>query len=243
MQNSFMGMFGANRQTVAGRAVGGLAADDPPCIAVFAEDGYSVEGEQLFEPDCGVEPSSAADPFVALRMPSCAGAPVGAAESSEESGEMLYWPGCYDEPVVIRSGKVRLMPGAHIFTAGLSIEGGEVAGEGVTLLFPATDEQAGVTLRPQARVDLRATLHGEFAGVLIFGEAGGATLERGLGSQLEGALYFPKSTLRWAPNANGSPAWTQVAAERVVVLEAPGGREVTASPLGATAARTAVLAE
>ncbi|MCB9385486.1 MAG: hypothetical protein H6509_12795 [Bryobacterales bacterium] len=243
MQNSFMAMFGATSQAVSGRAVGGLAAGDSPCIAAFAEDGYTVEGAQPFEPECAVAPSAAVNPFAALRMPPCAGAPVGASEPAEGSGETLYWPGCHEEMVTIRSGKARLMPGTHIFAAGLTISGGEVEGDGVSLFFPAADSQTGVTLQPQAQVNLRAPSRGEMAGVLMFGEAGDAVLERGAGSQLEGALYFPKSTLRWAPNAPGSQAWTQAAAERIVVLEAPDGRSVTAAPSAVTPSMTAVLAE
>ena len=250
LPTTFMAMFGVGRQPVRSRAVAGLIADKPPCLQVLAEGdpgAYAVEGEQPFEIGCEVRAEGGADPFAGLRMPECAGRSPASAQPSADGAETIYWPGCYDEPVAIRSGRFRLMPGIHVFRRGLQIEGGEVLGEGVTLLFPASSEQRGVVIGPKVRVALSAAGQGELAGMLMFAEAGGADVgalvERSAGSDLLGALYFPGRTLRWAPNPPSSSSWTQAVAERLVILEAPDGRAVATPPTDAAPSFAAVLVE
>ena len=244
-RTTFMAMFGVGRQPVSSRAVAGLAADQPPCLSVFGSDAYAVEGEQPFEVACEVTVEDAIDPFTGLTMPSCVGRAVGSEESGD--GETLYWPGCHESPVAVASGRARFMPGVHIFLQGLTITGGEAHGDGVAFLFPASERQTGVTIAAGAQVSLAAPVQGELAGMLFFAEAGGAApdalIARGAGSEFQGAFYFPGRTLSWAPNAPGSPSWTQAAAEKLVILEAPDGRAVGASPADASAALTAVLVE
>jgi hypothetical protein len=191
--------------------------------------------------------AAAPDDFLAgLRMPSCAGRSPGVAEIGED-GSVYYWPGCYGAPVEIASGSAQLMPGVHIFTRGLHVTGGEVTGDGVTLLFPASSGQTGVAIEAAAAVRLRAPSSGDFAGVLMFAEKGGAAHEaeiaRRTGSELEGALYFPGRTLRWAPNDPGSRAWVRAVADRIVVLEGAGGRAIGAAPDGVRASQVAALVE
>lgn len=184
--------------------------------------------------------------LAALRMPGCGGRPPGAADRAED-GTTLYWPGCHEEPVEIASGRAQLMPGVHIFLRGLRIRGGVVAGRNVTLLFPASEVQRGVAIAADAEVELGAPARGVLAGVLMFGEAGGAgadpVLERSADSAWQGALYFPGRTLRWAPNPAGTNAWTRAVADRIVLLEGAGGRSVLGPPSSLAAAYRVVLAE
>ena len=198
--------------------------------------GSCVEGE--------VRPASGTlrDWVSGLRMPGCVGRSPGVADRAD-NGAVLYWPGCYQEPVEIRGGRARLMPGEHIFQQGLRIVGGEVAGEGVTLLFPAVAGQAGVELDEAASVTLSAPRSGSYAGLLMFAEAGGAVLERGSASTLTGALYFPGQTLRWAPNPPGPGPWVRAAADRIVILEGAGGRAISAPPEQTGGAALAALVE
>ena len=245
-RTTFMAMFGAGTRPVSGRAVAGLAAGQPPCLSVLGVEGpdaFVVEGSQPFDVDCEVARADAVDPFAGLRMPSCAGRPAGSIQPSETGDETLHWPGCYEEAVAIVTGKVRLMPGVHIYLRGLRVAGGFVDGDGVSLLFPASDEQQGITVANGAQVTLRAPVQGELAGILLFGEAGEAIVARAAGSDLQGALYFPGRALRWAPNAPDSSSWTQAVADKLVILEAPDGRAVFPAPDGASASYAAVLVE
>lgn len=182
--------------------------------------------------------------LAALRMPDCKGRAPGAADRAE-GGMALYWPGCHEEPVEIASGRAQLMPGVHIFLQGLRIRGGVVAGREVTLLFPASGVQRGVAIAAAAAVELGAPARGELAGVLMFAEPGGAggdpALERDAGSALQGELYFPGRTLRWAPNPAGTDAWTRAVADRIVLLDGPSGRAIVGPPSGS--AYRVVLAE
>ncbi len=162
----------------------------------------------------------------ALRMPACAGQGPGATETAED-GTRYYWPGCYEEPVRVGGGRVQLMPGVYLFQQGLRIGGGEVRGAEVALLFPGAE---GVEIDSAAAVELTPPHAGELAGVLMYATAAGGSLERGPGSSLEGALLFPSQTLRWAPNAPGEVAGALVIADRIAVLEGPGGRAVAAPP-------------
>jgi hypothetical protein len=248
LATTFMAMFGVGRRPVSSRAVAGLAADDSACVIALADDAdaLTVEGEQPFEPVCAIK-TAVADPYAGLRTPACAGRSPAATEAAPDGGEQVYWPGCYDAPAEIAEGRVQLMPGVHVFQRGLRITGGEVTGRDVVLAFPSSEGQTGVEIRPEASVTLSAPNHGELPGILLFGQASGAPwtagIERGAGSDLQGGLYFPGRTLRWAPNAPGSLSWVQAVAARIVVLEAPGGRAVQPPPAGEAAAFVATLVE
>jgi Flp pilus assembly protein TadG len=171
------------------------------------------------------------DPFTALQAikypASCPAAAVtppsgksGTTTVSNPTGT-LYW--CSDFKLTGGAGTVDLKPGTYVlYDADMSLQGGTVTcstctpgGAGVTFVFTGSSPSkvGTVTINGGASMQLNAPGSGTYAGVVMYRDALAtdqtSKINGGSGLNLIGGMYFPTSTLDFAPRSSTreKPLW------------------------------------
>lgn len=115
-------------------------------------------------------------------------------------------------------GTVTFEPGLYIIEGGDMTAPGDavVQGTGVTFYFPST---GNLKLNASAKLDLSAPTSGPYAGILFFGSRNATTVTHQINgtadSSLDGAIYFPASTVSYAGGGSTAGGCTQIVANIV----------------------------
>lgn len=182
----------------------------------------------------------AEDPFSYLTPPTVPGDCSGNIEGVPwgapflpASGDTIQ-PGCYQAGIVLQGGLYHFAPGLFIIdTAGLHmVGGGNVDGVDMTIYFPATAtgpplgapgvKNTVLNIAGGYSTDLKAS-HPDYPGILFYQDpntpdwvkvnmVGGATMT------LEGVMYFPRSTVRYAGNPSSGSNWTILVSYRTEII-------------------------
>jgi hypothetical protein len=160
------------------------------------------------------------------------------------SGNTTLNPGNYCGGIALSSGAATFNPGLYTLGgSGLTVSGGSISGNGVTLYFQA----GSVVFNGSTSINLVAPTTGTYAGILFFqnpSDPSPATINGGAGSVFQGALYFPDANVQL--NGGNVAAYTLVVSQSV--LQNGGnfniGNDYSSLPGGSPAKGvTAVLAE
>ncbi len=166
-------------------------------------------------------PSTIPDHSVLIDEPGCAGLPN---RTVPKSGDAILQPGLYDE-IKWTGGALTFSPGLYCITGskGISINGGSVDGDGVTLFL----QQGGVTINGNVDpVDLRAPEENPnpspaMPGILIFFAYGNTETMSVTGNSTSfylGTVFAPDGDLYFSGSSGTNPTFnTQLIGNNVEV--------------------------
>jgi len=188
-------------QSPAAQCKGAAGSFTSTSIAVAG----SVSGG-CFTPTPTTGTSEAPDPFAYLgSQPSCSG---NATFTPNSSG-----PGSYCGGITLHGNKnVTLTPGTYnLGSGGLTINGATTfTGSGVTFITSGP-----VSIKGNAALTLSAETSGTYKGILFWDtSASGSDFSGASSATMDGAFYFPNSTLTYTGNSSGS-GYTIIAAAQL----------------------------
>jgi Flp pilus assembly protein TadG len=198
----------SNAVTVQGSAQ--LTTD---CL--ISTGGVSVSAN-LTETVCQAPVSNAppvADPFAGVPAPT----PSGTCQSATGPA---FSPGTYCNGLTLQ-GAAMLQPGTYYIQGGdMKINAGaNVIGNGVTIYMSGSNS---VQMNGNATVNLSAPTSGTYSGMLMMGDRSctscssvNETLNGTAASLMTGAIYFPKTQVRYLGNFSGVNGCTQVVADTI----------------------------
>ncbi len=169
--------------------------------------------------------------------------PAGMASASNQSapgnnGVRTIQPGRYTQNIRSNGGSLTFAPGLYILERGMTINGGDVFGTGVTFYVIKTrggsndtiqiSTTGTVQLSAPSKTDIDGGNNG-IQGVLFYGARTNPYVNTGhklgrstLDSYYNGAIYFPSEHVDWAGNSNTTASYSMIVAETIDITGGAG---------------------